>query len=130
MYQEPPVGIPTTPPSQVDDEGAIKAASSCLSIVVLSAPHEQGNSIAAPCTSDMQQAANDLWSKVYKQLPEESRQVGQTGYFKEAVCYCKTGRGANLAKRFKLNWGGKNIDVREKAEGFVAGSINSQTLAT
>jgi len=85
---------------------------------------EQGNSVQAQRISDEQQGTNDLWSRAYKQLPEEYKKdldnLDKLDILQKLFDTAKQAQEQNLAKQFKLKWGDKEIDVREKAEGFLA----------
>jgi len=86
-------------------------------------PASQGHSIQARRKSDEQQGTNDLWSKAYKQLPEEYKKdlakLEKLNIIQKLFAIAKQAEKQNLTKQFKLKWGDKEIDVREKAEGFV-----------
>ena len=77
----------------------------------------------APWASHAQQVTSDLWSKAYKQLPEEYKNeldnLDKLDILQKLFAIAKEAEEKTLAKRFKLKWGDKEIDVREKVEGFV-----------
>ena len=70
-----------------------------------------------------QQRTNDLWSKAYSQLQEEYKKdldkLDKLDIIQKLFAIAKQAEEDNLATQFKLKWGDKVIDVREKAEGFV-----------
>ena len=74
----------------------------------------------APCTS---QVTTDLWSKAYKQLPEDYKNdlgnLDKLDILQNLFTIAKQAEEKTLAKRFKLKWGDDEIDVQEKVKGFV-----------
>jgi len=81
---------------------------------------EQGRSIQVQCK---QQGTSDLWSKAFKQLPEEYKKglenLDKLDILQKLFATAKQAEEKNLAKQFKLKWGDKEIDLQEKAERFV-----------
>ena len=81
---------------------------------------ERVYSATAPCTS---QVTTDLWSKAYKQLPEEYKNdldnLDKLDILQNLFTIAKQAEEKTLAKRFKLKWGDNEIDVQEKVKGFV-----------
>jgi len=73
---------------------------------------------------DEPQVASDLWSKAYNQLPEEYQKnlvnLDKLDILQKLFEIATQAMEQTSAKQFKLKWGDKKIDVREKAEGFVA----------
>ena len=76
----------------------------------------------------LQQEASDLWTKAYNDLPIEYKQelecVGNTDGGKpeklEALLeLAMEAKRKNVESQWKLKWGGKEINVREKAEKLV-----------
>jgi len=88
---------------------------------------EQGHSTKVRRKSDEQHGTNDLWSKAYKQLPEEYKKgldnLDKVDILQKLFASAKQAEEQNAAKQCKLKLGDKEIDVRKKAEGLV-GWIN------
>ena len=72
---------------------------------------------------DEQQWTNDLWSKAYNQLPEAYKKdlgnLDKLNIIQKLFVIAKQAEEKYLTKQVKVKWGDKEIDVREKAEGFV-----------
>jgi len=88
---------------------------------------EHGHLIQAQSISGEQQQTSDLWSKAFKQLPGEYTEgldnLDKMDVLQKLFAIAKQVEEQNAAKKFKLKWGDKEIDVREKAVGFV-GCLN------
>jgi len=79
----------------------------------------------------LQQEASDLWAKAYNKLPIECKQdlehVDNTyssepeklEALKQLLEHAMEAKGKNIASQWKLKWGGKEVNVREKAERLV-----------
>jgi len=87
-------------------------------------PLEQGDSSQAWDISGGQRGANGLWSKAYKQLPEEYKKdldnLDKLDIIQKLFAIAKQVAEQNSAKELTLKWGDKEINVREKAEGFLS----------
>ena len=114
---------PPVPPIQRPDEGS----------------DAEGNSTTAATTNSpstgplklgklLQQEASDLWTKAYNDLPIEYKQdldcVGNTDDGKPEKLeglleLAMKAKRKNFESQWKLQWGGKEINVREKAEKLV-----------
>jgi len=83
--------------------------------------------IQAQRISNEQQQTNDLWSKAYKQRPGEYTEgldnLDKMDALQKLFAIANQVEEQNAAKQFKLKWGDKEIDVREKVVGFV-GCLN------
>jgi len=81
----------------------------------------------AQCKSGGPQGTIDLWSKAFNQLPEELKKdldsLDKLNILQKLIAIAKQAEEQNAGKQFKLKCGEKEIDVREKAEGFV-GCLN------
>ena len=76
----------------------------------------------------LQQEASDLWTKAYNELLAEDQQdlrrVGNTDgdkpekleTLRQLLGYAMGAKGETIARQWKLRWGGKEINVREKVE--------------
>jgi len=84
---------------------------------------ERSHSIQVQGISNEQRRTNGLWSKAYKQLPEEYKKdldnLDKQNVLQKLFDIAKQAQEENLAKQFKLKWGDKVIDVRERVERFV-----------
>ena len=79
----------------------------------------------------LQQEASDLWTKAYNELSVEYQQdlkrVGNTDSdkpekletLKQLLEHAMEAKKENIANQWKLKWGGKEINVREKMERLV-----------
>ncbi|KAF8432812.1 hypothetical protein BGX38DRAFT_243873 [Terfezia claveryi] len=71
---------------------------------------------------------NELWTKAYHKLPDELKQhlgenkpgpADQLQILKEVLQTAIQAKEANMAKRLKLKWGDREIDVQETADRLV-----------
>ena len=87
------------------------------------ATNEQGHLPKAQDKSAKQQGTNCLWTKAYTQLPEEYKKdlekLDKLDVLQKLFATAKQAAEENAAKPCKLRWGDREIDVREKAQGFV-----------
>ena len=79
----------------------------------------------------LQQEASDLWTRAYNELPIEYKQdlecesntgsdkPGGLDALKQLLERAIKAREENIASQWKLEWGGKEINVREKTESLV-----------
>ena len=72
---------------------------------------------------DRQQGTNDLWSKAYTQLPEDSKggldELDKLDVLQKLFATAKQAEEEYAARPWMLKWGDNEIDVREKAQGLV-----------
>ena len=84
---------------------------------------EPNHSTKARCKSNQQHGANDLWSKAYEQIADEYKNgldnLDKLDVLQKLLEVAKQAAERSATKQFKLKWGDKEINVREKAEGFV-----------
>ncbi|KAF8451222.1 hypothetical protein BGX38DRAFT_1269487 [Terfezia claveryi] len=84
----------------------------------------QGDLIKTRCKSDEQEGQNDLWSRAYKLLPEQYKMgldnLDKLDIIQKLFDIAKQAEEEHAAKQFMLKWGNKEIDVQEKAKGFVS----------
>lgn len=84
----------------------------------------QVDSIKTRCKSDEREGPNDLWSRAYKLLPEQYKfgldNLDKLDIIQKLFDIAKQAEEKHAAKQFKLKWGDKEIDVQEKARGFVS----------
>jgi len=90
-------------------------------------PHPQTGEQGGSSPGKLSEQDGDLWSKAFKQLPEEYKKdldnLDKMDILQKLFVIAKQAEEQNAAKQFKLKWGDKEIDVGEKAAGFV-GCLN------
>ena len=81
------------------------------------------HSLPAQAISDERQETNNLWSKAYRQLPEQYKKeldhLDKVDVLQKLFGIAKQVQEENAAKPWKLKWGDREIDVREKAQELV-----------
>ena len=87
-------------------------------------PESKGTSNPPLNCDPTPQGTDYLWSKAYKQLPEEYKKgldnLDKLDVLQKLLSIAKQAEEQNLAKNLKLKLGDKEIDVQEKAKGFVS----------
>ena len=110
-----PVQLPTTPDSLVSPTLPRPAGGG-------RGAHHEHQTHLIPASSE-RQTGGDIWSEAFKLLSEEYKKdldsLDKLDILQKLFAISKEAQEKNLEKQFKIKWGDKEIDVREKAESFV-----------